>query len=84
MGDAPKLLADGGVQRLGHGMAVDVAPQRRDAVEVFVAVEVDERAAARFADDERGLGGVGLHRREGVPDVFAVPALEVFAVGRHL
>ena len=81
MGDGVELFADGGVD-LGDAMAVDVAPQRRDAVEVLAAVEIDEEAAVRRGDDERRFGGVRLHRREGVPDVVAVPLFELFA-GRH-
>ena len=75
-----ELLAEGGVE-LRHAVAVDVAPQRRDAVEVLAAVEVDEEAAVAPRDDERRLGGVGLHRRERVPDVVAVPLFEFFAGG---
>ena len=82
MGDGVELFADGGVD-FGDAMAVDVAPQRRDAVEVLAAVEIDEEAAVRRGDDERRLGGVGLHRRERVPDVVAVPLFELFA-GRHM
>ncbi len=82
MGHCVKLIADGGVD-FRDAMAVDVAPQRRDAVEVLAAVEIDEEAAVRPRDDERRFGGVGLHRREGMPDVVAVPLFE-FVAGRHV
>ncbi len=48
MGDGVELIADGGVD-FGDAMAVDVAPQRRDAVEVLTSVEIDEEAAVRRA-----------------------------------
>ena len=81
VGDGVELFADGGVD-FRDAMAVDVAPERRHAVEVFAAVEIDEETAVGAGDDERRLGGVGLHRRERVPDVVAVPLFELFT-GRH-
>ena len=61
-------------------MAVHVAPQRRDAVDVFAAVQVDEDTAACCADDQRLLGDMLVHGREGMPDVVAVPLFELTAV----
>ena len=49
-------------------VAVDVAPQRRDAVEVGVAVGVVERAALGALDDQRVLLGPALLLRERVPE----------------
>ena len=82
MGHGVKLFADGGVD-LGDAMAVDVAPERRHAVEVFAAVEIDEETAVGAGDDEGRLRGVVLHGRERVPNVVAVPLLELFT-GRHM
>ena len=66
MRDALELLADRGVDRR-VGVAVDVAPQRRGAVEVGVAVGVVERAALGPLDDERVLLGPALLLGERVP-----------------
>ena len=57
----------------GVAMAVDVAPQAADAVDVLVAVDVGEHAALGPFDDERLVLG---HLREGVPDVGAVPIVK--------
>jgi len=61
--DGVELLAKGVIE-FGNAMAMDVTPQRRDAVEVFAAVQVDEEAAARLADNQGLAGGVFLHGRE--------------------
>ena len=44
MSHGVELFADGRVN-FGDAMAVDVAPERRHAVEVFPAVEIDEKTA---------------------------------------
>ncbi len=64
--DALELRANRGVD---HRMrvAVDRAPQRRDAVDVGVAVGVVERAALRSLDDQRVLFDPSLLLRERVP-----------------
>src|SRR5262249_53537778 len=82
VGDPVELGAEGLVQ-LGDAVAVDVAPEGGDAVEVLVAVEVDEEAAGGLCDDEGPLGGVVLHGGEGVPDVGLVPLFELLAGGLH-
>ncbi len=82
MSDAVKLVADGEIE-LGNPMPVNVAPQRRDAIEVFSAVQVDQETASRFGDDQRSFGGIGLHGREGMPYVVAVPLFELFTVRWH-
>ena len=46
MSDGVELFADGGVD-FGDAMAVDVAPQRRHAVEILPAVKIDEETAVR-------------------------------------
>src|SRR5262249_10929487 len=67
----------------GDTVAVDVAPKRRDAVDVLVVVEVGQQAAVGPRHDQRPLGEVVLHRGEGVPEVVVVPALQLFAGGVH-
>ena len=53
-------------------MAVEVAPQAAGGVEIFAAVDIDQRAAVGALDDQRLVLG---HLREGVPDDFAIPAV---------
>src|SRR5262245_36537878 len=67
----------------GDAVAVDIAPQRRDTIDVPVAVEVLEPAALGALDDEGRLSAVGLHRRERMPDVLAVPLFELLARRFH-
>ena len=71
VGDAVELLLDRGVD-VGMAMAVDVAPQRRGAVDVAVAVDVDQVGSLGALDDD----GILLHPsallREGVPEVLVV------------
>src|SRR2546421_248240 len=57
--DAPQLRADGGVDRR-VSVAVDVAPQRGDAVDVRVAVGVIEVRALGVVDYHGGLLGAPL------------------------
>ncbi len=71
MGDAVELGADGGVD-VGVAVAVDVAPERRDAVDVAVAVRVDQVGALRALDDRRVLDGPAELLRERVPDVLSI------------
>src|SRR5262245_123176 len=82
VGDLVELRADGLVE-FRDAVAVNVAPQRRDAVDVPVAVEILEPAALGALDDQRGLGGVGRHRRERVPDVLPIPLLQLLARRFH-
>ena len=55
MGDAIELRADGIVE-LAAMVAVNVDPERADAVEVAAAVDVDELVAFGARDDERLAG----------------------------
>src|SRR4029077_2352008 len=64
--DPPELLAEGGVEG-GMPVSVDVAPERRDAVEVAAGRLVDERAALGGSDDERLLREPVAHLRERMP-----------------
>src|SRR4051812_4522612 len=61
-------------------MPVHVAPQATDAVEIRVAADIVQRAAFGTLDDERL---VLAHLREGVPDVLAIPTLEIAAIVHH-
>ena len=68
MGDALELVADRLVdQRVA--VAVDVAPQRGDAVDVAPPVGVDQVGALAALDHQRLLLGPVALLRERVPDV---------------
>src|SRR3954468_3623375 len=58
-------------------MAVDRAPQRRDAVDVLVARDVVVRGAVRAGDDREVLPAPSAVLREGVPEDAAVEVLEL-------
>jgi penicillin-binding protein 1A len=66
--DAIELGPDGGVDR-GVAMAVDVAPERRDAVEIAPALAVDQVVALRCRDHQRIGREPLLHLRERVPEM---------------
>ncbi len=75
VGHLVELAADGLVDA-GVAMAVDVAPEGADAIEVAAAVGVEEvDALAAFDDQGVGRQPVGLGR-EGVPEVGPVPGAE--------
>jgi len=80
VGQEGGLLLDGGGD-VGVGVAVDVAPERGDGVEVAVALGVVKVAALALYDDKGGLVEPGLHGSEGVPDVVFVKLLQVDGVG---
>ena len=67
-----QLLANGIVD-LGDAMSVHVAPQRRDAIEITVAVRVNQVETVTGGNDGRVLVPIRLHRSKGMPDVFVVP-----------
>ncbi len=69
--DPVELGADGGVDR-GLAVPVDVAPERRDAVQVPAAVGVDQVVALGRGDHERVGGEPLLHLGEGMPEVGVV------------
>src|SRR6266511_753749 len=75
VGDPPELRADGLVD-LRDAVAVDVAPERGNAVEVAVPERVDEVRAVARVDDERLLREPVLHLRERVPQVPVVRLAE--------
>ena len=53
-------------------MAVDVAPEAADAVEIAVAVAVDQVHSLGGGDDQRLIRQPLLHVRERMPDILAV------------
>jgi hypothetical protein len=57
-------------------VAVEVRPEGAHAVEVAVALDVDEIVALATRDNEWLLGLVHAHLREGVPHVPAVQLAE--------
>lgn len=71
VGDAIELLPDRGVDRR-MPVTVHVAPQRRGAVDVAVAVDVDEVGALGPLDDDRVLLDPATLLREWVPEVLVV------------
>lgn len=80
MGDAVELIADGLID-LGDAVAVDVAPEAGDAVDVAVFLGVDEVDAFGVVDDEgRGLAPLA-HGGEGVPEVVVVELGESLGQG---
>ncbi len=64
---AQRELADDRVVELGHVMAERGDPQRRDRVEVALAVDVDQLVALGAVDDDRVVVGERRHLREAVP-----------------
>jgi hypothetical protein len=71
MRDAIELVADGAVDRR-MAMAVDVAPQRRRAVDVALAVLGDQVGALGAVDHQRLLLDPALLLRERMPEVLVV------------
>ena len=77
VGDVLELCDDRRVE-LRMAMAVHVAPQAADRVEIFPAVDVDQRRALAALEDQRLVLG---HLRERVPDDLAIPLDELLARG---
>src|SRR5581483_2988500 len=82
VGNLTELLGDSAIQ-VWVGVAVDVTPQRRDPVQVTVAVYVDEVAALALGDDNRIFGEPLLHLGERVPEVGVIPSFEVVIRRNH-
>ena len=76
MGHAVELVAHGGVDAR-VAVAVDVAPERGDAVDVAAAVGVDQVGALGALDDQRLLLAPGALLGERMPEVGAVRGGEV-------
>jgi hypothetical protein len=60
---------------------VHVAPQRRDAVDVAPALDVDELAAVGRLDDRSVLLRPALLLGEGVPEIRSISGEEVHDLG---
>ena len=81
MGTERELAGDGVVE-LGDVVAEGGHPQRRDRVEVVLAVDVDELVTLGPVDDDRVVVGERRHLREAVPHDLRV-ALHPVVVCRH-
>ena len=79
---AERELADDGVVELGHVVAERGHPQRRDRVEVVLAVDVDQLVTLGPVDDDRAVVGERRHLGEAVPHDLRV-ALHPVVVRRH-
>ena len=75
MGDSVELVAEGRVQA-GVPVAVDIAPQAADAIDVLATMDIDQRAPLCPIDDQ---GFVLRHLSKGVPDKLTIPALKFVA-----
>jgi hypothetical protein len=71
MSDAIQLIADRSVD-LRNAVTVDVAPQRRNAVQITATRLVDQLETLGRYDHRCRLATVRLHRSEGMPDVTVV------------
>jgi hypothetical protein len=79
--DAVELAAHGRVDPR-MPVAVDVAPERRDPVDVVAPVDVDQLAALGALDDRRVLIGPPLLLRERMPEEAAIGSGEVDLAAR--
>src|SRR5438034_8395376 len=77
-----QLISDRLIE-LRNPMAVNVAPQRRNPVDVFPAVKIDQHAPLSALDDNGQLPRIVLHRSKRMPDVLPIPLFELFARRRH-
>ena len=60
-----------------HAMAVHVAPQTRHAVQISIAVAVDQVHSVGVGDHQRLEFVPQLHRREWMPDVLLIELAEL-------
>jgi hypothetical protein len=74
--DLRELVAHRGVDPR-MSVPVHVAPQRRDAIDVAVAIDVDQVGALATFDDQRVLAHPAALLRERMPEVGAVRGGEV-------
>ncbi len=72
VGDAVELLPYRTVD-FRHPVSVDVAPERRDAVEIPASFDVDQEESVSRLDDRRPLVTIGEHGGERMPDELVVP-----------
>ena len=76
MGHLVQLRSDGCVN-FRHTVAVDVAPQAADAVEIPVAIGVNQMHSLGCGNDQRVVGVPQLVVREWMPDVLPVEIAEL-------
>jgi hypothetical protein len=79
VGHVIKLVPDGPVQ-LRAAVAVDIAPQGGDAVQIAVAVNIVEVNALAMGDDQEFFFPEASHLGEGMPEVVMVPAGQGVAI----
>ena len=82
MRDAIELSADRVVD-LALLVAEDVAPERRDAVEVAAAIDVDQVIAFAALDQQRLFLAIDGVRRERMPEMGVVDRLQLLARPSH-
>ena len=83
MADLVKLLVDGLVDGW-YTVAVYVAPDGREGVQIPITVGVVQVYALPAFDDDRVRRDVVLHLGKRMPDVTAVDVAEVLCTRRHL
>src|SRR6185295_15647006 len=64
-------------------MAMDIAPQRGHAVQIFPAMIVDQVMTVSAADNHRVFAHPFLHLRERMPEVSMVKPFQLVGVGGH-
>ena len=82
MGDAVKLRFDCIVEFF-FTMSVNVAPKRGNAVQILLAVNIDEVMTVALADDARLFIHPFLHLGEWMPEVIVIQLLKLIVVKRH-
>ncbi len=68
---------------LANAMPVNVAPQRRDAVQIAPAVRIDQMNPLTRDDHQRLRFQPQLHRRKRMPDVAAIELAEMVGLIGH-
>src|SRR5262245_63034100 len=82
MREAVDLLLDGVIQLL-LPVAVDVAPKRRNAVEIFSSRVIHQIVTIGPADDDGILFHPLLHLRKRMPQVVMIDLLQSLVIGAH-
>jgi hypothetical protein len=60
-------------------MAMHVAPQRGNAVDVFATIQVHQDATMSALDDSGPFAGVSLHGSERMPNMLPIPLFQLLA-----
>ena len=82
MRDFVELRPDRGID-LGHAMAMHVAPQAADAIQIAAPITVDQVHPLRGGNDQRLTGLPQLHGRERMPDMHSVELAQVIGNGHE-